>query len=332
MAPTLSSSAMSSAISGATRLLARSLPKPQVRQQAFSSSAQRPIAPQCIHNSRPGAKPRWNANHSSQSRRHASFWQNTKTLFKAHPFSLTTAGVFLLFGTGALAYTNYFYYSYIIGAFHNYPEPLAKELRKALFYTNIQPNLKDALKYYKRSLQVSQEIGMDQFSDEVLGIKIHLVGLLEKHDQFQAAIQVLEMLRADCLRWLEEIGPKEGREGQRTSVLKKTVGIAAKLGELYSCEYIQDKENAEERLVWAVETALKEKQRRDTEGTKEGEGEWLSAEELGGAIEALGDHYEQKSQHYLAAPLYLQAIALSPPQSCHTAVLSELIFDVVFLS
>lgn len=37
---------------------------------------------------------------------------------------------------------------------------------------------------------------------------------------------------------------------------------------------------------------------------------------------ALGNHYETKSQHYLAAPLYLQAVTLSPPDSCHTAVLS----------
>jgi hypothetical protein len=38
---------------------------------------------------------------------------------------------------------------------------------------------------------------------------------------------------------------------------------------------------------------------------------------------ALGNHYESKSQHYLAAPLYLQAVTLSPPNSCHTAVLSK---------
>lgn len=40
---------------------------------------------------------------------------------------------------------------------------------------------------------------------------------------------------------------------------------------------------------------------------------------------ALGNHYESKSQHYLAAPLYLQAITLSPPKSCHSAVLSKYI-------
>lgn len=38
---------------------------------------------------------------------------------------------------------------------------------------------------------------------------------------------------------------------------------------------------------------------------------------------ALGHNYEERNQHYLAAPLFLQAIALSPTSSCHTAVLSE---------
>ncbi len=36
---------------------------------------------------------------------------------------------------------------------------------------------------------------------------------------------------------------------------------------------------------------------------------------------ALGSHYEAKGQHYFAAPLFLQAIGLCPPRSCHSVVL-----------
>ena len=36
---------------------------------------------------------------------------------------------------------------------------------------------------------------------------------------------------------------------------------------------------------------------------------------------ALGNHYESVNQHYLATPLFLQALALSSPSSCHTVVL-----------
>ena len=37
---------------------------------------------------------------------------------------------------------------------------------------------------------------------------------------------------------------------------------------------------------------------------------------------ALGHHYEEKDQHYLSAPLFLQALGLCPPKSCHSVVLS----------
>jgi hypothetical protein len=63
------------------------------------------------------------------------------------------------------------------------------------------------------------------------------------------------------------------------------VGVSVKLGELYANEYVAEKEVAEERLVWAVETVLKELQRREKEGVKHDEGEWMSPEEIGGSLE-----------------------------------------------
>ena len=50
-------------------------------------------------------------------------------------------------------------------------------------------------------------------------------------------------------------------------------------------EYVVEKEVAEERLIWAVETVLKEQRRRETEGVKPGEGDWMSPEEIGGSLE-----------------------------------------------
>ena len=40
------------------------------------------------------------------------------------------------------------------------------------------------------------------------------------------------------------------------------------------------------------------------------------------AVLALGPHYEERNQHYLSAPLFLQALGLCPPKSCHSVVLS----------
>ncbi|MCJ1483468.1 hypothetical protein MMC06_003635 [Schaereria dolodes] len=191
----------------------------------------------------------------------------------------------ILFGIGALVYSNYIYNTYIIRAFHTFPEPVANKLRRALYYTNIDLQPKKAIDYYRQALAVADEVRMDPFSDEVLGIKIQLASLMEKIHQYQKAINVLEIVRADCVTWMEKMGGKIGNEGNRTRVLGKMVGINVKLGELYSIEYIADLETAEERLIWAVETLLKEQRRREDEGVKEGEGQWMSNEEIGGALE-----------------------------------------------
>jgi hypothetical protein len=37
---------------------------------------------------------------------------------------------------------------------------------------------------------------------------------------------------------------------------------------------------------------------------------------------ALASHYEQNDAHYLALPLFLRALELNPPTSCHGVVLS----------
>ncbi|KAI9826682.1 MAG: hypothetical protein M1819_007316 [Sarea resinae] len=244
-----------------------------------------------------------------------------RKLWKKYPFSVSLAAFCICAGAGSLLYTNYIYNTYILGTFHNFPEPVAQKLRRALYFTNISLSPRDAVKYYRQALAVADELGMDPFSDEILGVKIQLAALLERVQQYRKAIDVLEIVRRDCLAWVELLGDKEGNEGKRTRVLGKTVGISVKLGELYAGEYVQDREAAEERLVWAVETVLREKQRREKEGVKEGEGDWMTDEEIGGALESLAHHYEEKNQHYLAAPLFLQALALAPPKSCHAVVL-----------
>ncbi|KAI9881622.1 MAG: hypothetical protein M1830_000187 [Pleopsidium flavum] len=243
-------------------------------------------------------------------------------LFRENPFSVSLATFFILFGVGTLFYANYVYNTYIIGAFHKFPEPVAQKLRRALYYTNISLSPKDAVKYYSQALQVADEMGMDPFSDEILGVKIQLAGLMEKIQQYQKAIEILETVRKDCLLWVDQLGGKEGNEGKRTRVLGKTIAISVKLGELYTNEYVAETEAAEEKLIWAVETILKEKKRREDEGVKPGEGRWMTDEEIGAALESLGTHYEEKNQHYLAAPLFLQALASSPKSTCHSVVLS----------
>ncbi|KAL8733913.1 MAG: hypothetical protein Q9181_003405 [Wetmoreana brouardii] len=255
-------------------------------------------------------------------RRHKSFRVAARELYKEYPISVSFASFCIVSAILAFLYANYLYRNYILGEFLPYPEPVARKLRRALYYSNHDLQPENALKYYKQALQAAAECGMDPFSDEILGVRFQLASFLEKQlMQPRMAIEVLERVRKDCLDWEGGKGREEGRRGERTRVLGQCVRVSVKLGELYARPDIMETEHAEESLVWAVTTLLKEQGRREREGVKEGEGEWMSIEEIGGALESLGNHYSSRSQHYLATPLYLQAVSLIPKTNCHAVIL-----------
>ena len=215
---------------------------------------------------------------------------------------------------GAIVYAVRIYFTYFYHEqFTRYPEPIAKSLRRALYFSNYNPDPQRALKYYRQALEQCEALGLDPFSDDVMGIKIQLAAWLEKIENYTNAAKVLETLLGDCKRWVETAEksvasgagqkldsavspgvpdqrtegqtPPETLWGKRTRVLAKAIGISVKLGELYADEHLLNNELAHERLVWAVEAALRESRRRTTEGLKDGEGEWMSSDAIGGAIE-----------------------------------------------
>ncbi|KAF2403750.1 hypothetical protein EJ06DRAFT_536124 [Trichodelitschia bisporula] len=248
-------------------------------------------------------------------------WEQFKGTFKQHPVYSTLAVSIIVSMLAMLGYANYVYITYIQGSFSAFPEPVAKPLRRALYYTNITPDPQRALKYYKEAMAAAEEVRMDPFSDEVLGLRIQIAYFLEKNHNHALAARVLEGVMEACMAWVAREGDKHVTDGQRSRVLGKTVGIGVKLGELYSNPFVDDQEAAEVALVGAVETVLREKQRREKEGVKEGEGDWMSDEEIGGALESLGEHYQAAKKPQLATPLFLQALTLCPPKSCHAAIL-----------
>ncbi|CAL8584700.1 hypothetical protein XPA_010287 [Xanthoria parietina] len=255
-------------------------------------------------------------------RRHKSFRVAARQLYDEYPLSVSFATFCIVSAAIGLVYANYLYQSYIIGEFAAFPEPVAKNLRRALYYSNYDIQPENALKYYKQALAIAEEIGMDSFSDEILGVKFQLASFFEKQvHQPRMAIEVLERVRQNCLDWERELGDKPGNWGKRTRVLGQCVRMSVKLGELYAGPEIMESEHAEESLVWAVTTLLKEQSRREREGVREEDGEWMNAEEIGGALESLATHYSQRKQHYLASPLYLQAISLISKSNCHAVVL-----------
>jgi hypothetical protein len=225
----------------------------------------------------------------------------------------------LIGAAGGIAFAVRLYFTYFYAEqFTRYPPTVAKALRRALYYSNNQKDPKLALKYYKIALEQCDEMRLDPFSDEVMGIKIQLAAWLEQVGYYDNAGLVLEALLADCRRWVEVMetavrdgttakmlpvllppsnlldkddkqpgadAPAESLWGKRTRVLAKAVGVSVKLGDLYANEHVLKPELAQQQLIWAVETALKEVRRRHDDGLKEGEGAWMSAEAIGATLE-----------------------------------------------
>ena len=191
---------------------------------------------------------------------------------------------FLIF---TMIFVYIYYYTYIVGFFKVYPEPVAVELRKALYFTNQSLDVQRAIKYFVKAQKIAiEQENMDPFSDEVIGIRLLYGSLFEKAQMYQKAIQVYETIYAQNMKWLEEVGIREGWMGRRNKVLQKTIKTAVKLGDLYANEYVMERDLAEEKMVWAIETGLKEIERREKDGVAPGEGKFMSAEETGAAMES----------------------------------------------
>lgn len=276
---------------------------------------------------RPGVRC-WNLNATAQQtahrhlqRRSASTWQGFRRLYSQEPLKVTLALILIAGSGGFLLYSPFWYEKYLVRPYHNFPEEVAKELRKALYYQNAAVEPKQAFVHYKRALQVAEEIGMDPFSPEILGTKIKLAAFLEQYYDYQAAISVLGIVRSDCVKWERQYGDKHHLDGKRTRILETAVKASIKMGELYGLPHVGENEKAEEALTWGVDTALREGKRREAEGVKDGEGEWLNNEAMGGSMESLAHLYETKGMPHLAAPLFLKALTLCPSDTCHAALL-----------
>lgn len=104
-----------------------------------------------------------------------------------------------------------FYKTFYDDKWSKYPQPVANTLRRAIYNTTVSPDPDLALKYYRRAMAETQQIGMDPFSDEVLGIRIMVAFWLEKIGNYPQSAEVLEAVLRDCMAW---VGVMEGQVGE----------------------------------------------------------------------------------------------------------------------
>ncbi|KAF2674137.1 hypothetical protein BT63DRAFT_449125 [Microthyrium microscopicum] len=205
---------------------------------------------------------------------------------------------------------------------HNFPETVVKPLRKALYFTNVRFDPQRALKFYKQTLIATQEAGLHSLSDEVLGLKLHIGWFFEeKVNHPELAIPIYEHAYEEIGSWLEKEGEQNRANGHRTRLLLRYVRTAVKLGQLYALPQVKRFDDSEAILTLATEMVLKERKRREEEGELEKEGEFLSNDEVGASLEALAQNFSSRNKHELATPLYLHALQLCPPNSCHAVIL-----------
>ncbi|KFA48228.1 hypothetical protein S40293_09568 [Stachybotrys chartarum IBT 40293] len=120
-----------------------------------------------------------------------------------------------------------------------YPEPVAQILRRALWYTIARPDPEKALKYWKRAMELCGEIGLDPFSDEVLGIRIYIFAWLVKINNHKAAIDVLQSLLADCRKWLDVMDQavRDGRVNEAGRLVADPKSIPSSVASLEPADH-----------------------------------------------------------------------------------------------
>ncbi|KAL4933752.1 TPR domain protein [Aspergillus undulatus] len=134
--------------------------------------------------------------------------QACKGIWRKNPIFLPFTLFLLSIASLGLAYAIWLEVTHYVPKLHDFPPEVARELRQALFYTEIDLQPREAVKHFNLALKAAQEAGMHKFSDEVLGIRLTAVDMMEKAGVMGSAIASLEKTKRDILEWVEE-GRKE---------------------------------------------------------------------------------------------------------------------------
>lgn len=170
-------------------------------------------------------------------------------------------------------------------SYGNYPEPIAIKIRRGIYFTDTNLDHPQAVKAFVDAINMAKDAGMHPLSNEVMAIYTELARLYVVVGALPSAIDIYTQLKERSLEWIEKFGNEEGNLKDRTRLLSRACVYSVKLAELYTSPYSPDQEKVQENLVWAVTTTMKERQRRLTEGVKEGEGPWQDDDQVGSQME-----------------------------------------------
>lgn len=138
----------------------------------------------------------------------------SRGIWRKNPIVLPLAILSVLGSVAFFIYVSYVEFTVVRPQYVKFPAPVADALRTAIYYTEVDLNPPKALAAYKEAMRLATECKMHPFSDEVLGIRIHVSFMLEKGGLIRQAIEVLERLKADCLGFVDA-------QGKRPPLLKQ---------------------------------------------------------------------------------------------------------------
>ena len=209
---------------------------------------------------------------------------------------------------------------------HKFPKPVAAELRRAVRVHKFdkEPNIPTAIKHYRLALEEAAKESMDPTSDEVTGIQIQLAGAYEEIDRPEKAVSIYSGILRGLKLQMASLANKDERD-DLLRLTRRAIAVSIKLGNSF-LEAGKSKE-AESHLVWAVEQLAKDLQGQNqlpptAQHSNNTRGFSMTPEEIGATFEALGTFYQQQQKPRLVVPLYLKALEIMNPPTCHSSVLS----------
>ncbi|KAI6124575.1 hypothetical protein EDD16DRAFT_556538 [Pisolithus croceorrhizus] len=229
----------------------------------------------------------------------------------------------LVFGAGATALGLYQFYK----SFTLWPKELRDDLRAGIKARN-QGDLNLSERYLTRAYQTALTMPPSMLSPSAYLKLSGIASVLAEVSPERKAREVLEDV------WNRGDGPLQGSSADDWASYTpadeeriRRVAVACKLAELS-----QERDEDEKWLVWAVEEVLKlagaglQKKPTDTDGSTDAQSQpaqvilaelklppWMSKDDLGAPLAALGNVYARKGKLDYAMPLYLQAISLLLP-------------------
>ena len=242
----------------------------------------------------------------------------------------------------AVALTVYGVYEYYT-TFLVWPKELREPLRSALKAKN-RGNFERSARYFRRALDMAREmdpaaLGKDRLL-KLSGIAIALGDALESGDRWQDAALVYVDALDEVLRRGAYAGAAGAPGGDMARLERmRAVALAQKVAELaqeprreialppfegpelgeVACV---TEEPREQYLVWSVQELLR--LLREAQQTPDVQSAllsdlhlppWVSKQDIGASVEALGAFYAEKGVAEYAVPLYLQAISVLMPVS-----------------